>query len=292
MHVHGLWTMPTVYPSWATTRTPCAVVMSPHGMLEPWARNWHSIRKDAFSFALQRRALDRVDLFHATADSEADSIRDAGFTAPIAVVPIGVDIPNLSHDRPTSEQRRALYLGRLHPKKNVEALIEAWTAVSSRHPEWTLTIAGPGEPSYEAELHRLVAASSRIEMTGPAYGAAKVELLSTADLFVLPSHSENFGIVVAEALSYGVPVIATVGTPWQGLVAEGCGWWTEPTAEALSAALDESMNLDHETLDAMGLRGRRWVEREFSWTVIAGMMTDAYRWTQRGGTVPDFVRHN
>jgi glycosyltransferase involved in cell wall biosynthesis len=277
-------------PGWAVKGTDCVLAMSPHGMLEPWALEWSRAKKRAFGAAFQSRVLDRVDIFHATSQQEADSIRAAGFSAPIAVVPIGIDMPDVvQHAKDPTESKVALYLGRIHPVKNLPALIEAWDAVARDHPNWTLIIGGPGDAAYLAEIDQLISQTDRARFQGPAFGDKKSELLSAADLFILPSHSENFGVVVAEALAHGVPVVATTGTPWQGLETHGCGWWIDPSSEGIASALDEAMREKDEALTTMGKAGRTWMQTDFTWDAVARNTIDAYRWVRSGGEAPRFV---
>jgi len=288
VHAHGLWMMPTIYASRSASASEARLVLSPRGMLEPWLLRWHRWRKAAFSVLFQEEALRRVDCFHATSQMEAQSIRGAGLDAPIAVIPIGVDLPPLER-RPRSGRRILLYLGRLHPKKNVDGLLRVWGAISAAHPDWWLVIAGGGEDGYVRGLHRIAGELSRVEFAGESYGRDKAKLLSGASVLVLPSHSENFGIVVAEALSYGVPVVAGTGSPWDGLGSAGCGWWTAVDDQSLGQTLDEVLRLDETTLLGMGRDGREWVERAFSWKSVAERTEAVYHWLADGGPSPEFI---
>ncbi|MFC2153516.1 glycosyltransferase, partial [Actinomycetota bacterium] len=163
IHFHGLWTMPSVYPAFAVRGTSCRLVMSPRGMLDPWAMAWHARRKRIFGWVLQNRALAAVDCFHATSIAERDAILGHSLAAPTAVVPNGVDIPpSVTFDR--HPPRVVTYLGRLHPKKNVDGLIRAWAQVQKRHPAWHLDIAGEGEPEYVSLLNQLAGGTERVSI--------------------------------------------------------------------------------------------------------------------------------
>ena len=118
--------------------------------------------------------------------------------------------------------------------------------------------------------------SGRFPWKGPLYGDAKTRAFTSADAFLLPSHSENFGIVVAEALAHGVPVLTTKTTPWQTLESENCGWWVSPTTAAIAAGLTEVVKASDETRKAMGARGRAFVKRQFAWSAIARNMRATY----------------
>jgi glycosyltransferase involved in cell wall biosynthesis len=168
--------------------------------------------------------------------------------------------------------------------------LEAWAALDS--PGWLLQLAGPDEGGHLAEVQQRIAAlglAGRVQYLGSVDDAQKAKLYEDADLFVLPSLSENFGVVVAEALSHGIPVIATRGTPWQGLERHCCGWWVDPTVEGLSVALRDALQQQPAQLRDMGMRGQIY-SREFNWTKIALQTAEVYRWVLGQGGRPDCVK--
>ncbi len=291
IHFNGLWMMPSVYPGRAVEDTSCSLVVSPRGMLDPWAINWSKWRKSVFWHLLQGRVVRQVDCIHVTSDQELEAVRRLGLRQAVAVVPIGIDIPEVFQQQTPNNERVLLYLGRLHPKKNIEALLEAWSQIHQRFGDWVLWIVGPGDPSYIRRLQELGMSLGvqRVKYVGPAYGSDKVAAYRAADLFVLPTHSENFGITIAEALSFGVPVITTKGAPWQGLETYGCGWWVEIGPDALVEAFSESMDLSRSELREMGVRGRRWMVSDFSWSNAGRMMLETYQWLRDGGPAPPWV---
>jgi glycosyltransferase involved in cell wall biosynthesis len=293
LHNHGMWQLNSLYAANSGSRHAVPVVQSPRGALSKWALSQGSRAKRVFWPLFQRRALERVTCFHATAQSEVADIRRAGFRQPVAVIPNGIDLPAAVAPR---RGRTALFLGRLHPVKGVPALLESWRLVQDRYPDWDLKVAGSdigyyGPNGHRAEVEALAAriGCRRTVFLGEVNGAAKWRLLSEASLFVLPSHSENFGIAVAEALASGTPAIVTYGAPWEGLDREGAGWWIEHGVESLSAALSVAMSLRTDELAAMGAAGRSWMEREFSWHSIGTRMHTTYRWLLEGGAPPEWV---
>ena len=167
----------------------------------------------------------------------------------------------------------------------------AWALAGARHPDWNLWIVGTGARGYVAKLRRLARhlGVKRVTFLGPLYGRDKDHIFDRADLYVLPTLTENFGISIAEALSHAVPAITTHGTPWSGLETNRCGWWIEAGPEALATALDDAMRLDLADLRAMGSRGRTWIEKDFSWKEIAGMTMRTYEWLRGGGPAPPWV---
>ena len=291
-HAHGLWLMPNVYAGSVSQSAGKPLVVSPRGMLAPAALKFSRGKKCVFWHLLQRRAYSQAALWHATSSEEAQDIRDFGVSAPIAVVPNGIDLPPVVAAHAASATcRTVLFLSRLHPKKNIPVLLEAWRQINAQRPDWQLVIAGPDERGYAAQLVAQVAqgAIQRVQFVGAVYGAAKDALLHQADLFVLPTQSENFGIAVAEALAAGVPAIVSKGAPWQGLKTERSGWWIDHGVEPLVAALLDATAMVAADRRAMGLRGRNWMARDFGWDRIALDMASVYGWVLGSAVRPECV---
>ena len=291
MHNHSLWMMPNVYPGWVSRRSHVPLVVSPRGTLSEWAFASGSKVKKVFWPLLQRPALRATACFHATANSEYEDIRRMGFKQPIAVIPNGIDIPTLGRSD-NGEMRTVLFLGRIHPKKGVDMLLNAWRVVSSRFPEWRLRIAGPDDNGYLGRMQSLATKLklARVEFSGPLYGEAKLRAYRDAELFVLPTHSENFGMTVAESLAAGTPAIVSKGAPWGGLVSEGAGWWIDIGVDPLVACFEAAFAQPREALHAMGEKGCDWMQRDFSWTEIARKTSETYRWILSGGNKPNWVK--
>lgn len=296
IHSHGMWQMNAVYPSWAANGTGVDLVVSPRGTFSEFAMAHGSVFKRVFWPLLQRPAVEVASCFHATADAEYQDIRRLGFGQPVAVIPNGIDLPPQFTKHPTPS-RTLLFLGRIHKIKGLDMLLPAWGAVQNRFPQWRLVIAG-GESGYYGKtgyLHELVGMArklnlKRIEFAGEVRGQDKLDAFRAADVFVLPSYSENFGVAVAESLAAGTPAIVSRGAPWGGLVKEGAGWWIDASTESIVACLQEVLSTPSERLTEMGQAGRKWMEREFSWARIGAMMAGTYAWLREGGEVPTWVR--
>jgi glycosyltransferase involved in cell wall biosynthesis len=294
-HAHGLWLMPNVYPAWVKkkARGRVTLVHSIRGMLSKKAREISAWKKAPFWHVYQRAALEQADCLHATAFSELQDIRNARLKNPVAVIPNGVELPSFEHRnlKRFGDEQLALSIGRLHPIKGFDRLIRAWVAVEGQFPNWRLMIAGPAEDGYDETLRDLCRSlgALRIKIEGPVYGDKKTAAYQSADLFVLASRSENFGLALAEGLAAGVPAIATKGSPWQGLNTHSCGWWIDDDVEVLASSLSTAMSLTNEERNAMGARAREWVTEAFSWPQIAHQFRDVYRWLHYGGTPPDVV---
>lgn len=289
LHSHGMWLMPNIYPAWAVRGKPCRLVISPRGMLAPGALQFSARKKDLVWSLWQKEAVEAAHCLHATSDLERDELRALGLRNPIAVIPNGVDLPASVLRRPRA-RRQLLFLSRIHRKKGIDFLLQSWKVIEGDFPDWDLVIAGADFGDLPAM--RALATSlgvSRVHFPGPVYGQAKADLFASSELFVLPTRSENFGLVVAEALAHGLPAIVSKGAPWAGLEVHGCGRWIDLDTGALTTALRDLMKQSPAVLSEMGTRGRLWVTAEFGWQAIAQAMASVYRWLVGGGERPDCV---
>ena len=278
VHLHGLWTYPAVAAHRWHLRTGRPLVVSAHGMLTPVALEYSRWSKRCAWWLFQDRVLRAASVLHSTSSDEVASYRALGLNNRIATIPLGVDLLPRSDVEHVAVPRRLLFLGRLHHKKGIDWLVKAWVRLERDFPDWELSIVGPTEPSYQHEIIRLTqsAFGKRVKFVGPLYGDEKHRHIAASSLLAMPSRSENFGLTAAEALSLEVPVIATKGTPWSGLVDAEAGWWIEPGASALERAMREAMRLPVDELRRKGRNGRRWVERDFSWPVIGARWQHVY----------------
>lgn len=293
VHNHSLWSMVNVAAGWVVPGQRARLVTSPRGTLSQWAL----LRQRKFKqilWPIQRRVLQRADLLHATSVAEYHDIRALGLKVPVAIIPNGIDLPVLENEvsRSPNAKRTLLFLGRIHPVKGLERLLQAWVQLQEKFPDWKLVITGPGETEHvKAVQNQAVALGlARVEFTGPVYGKEKTAAYHEADLYVLPSHSENFAMSVAEALAHGVPAVVSQGAPWEGLISEDCGWWVSNDVQTLQQALVLAMSCSVDVLHRKGQRGREWMERDFAWTSIAQRMLLSYEWVLKGGTAPDWIR--
>jgi len=286
IHAHGLWLRPLHHAALAARRLRAPLVLAPRGMLEPWAIRHHAWKKRAAAALVHPGALPAVAGWHATAEQEADHLRAlpgwlrAPAAAPACVAPNGIDAPSADASTPARaawlaaypalhDTRVALFYGRFHRKKRVAELVELWR--SAPRPGWTLLLAGlPGDYTID-ELSRL-AGADRASPIVVADGSALPPPYPLAELFLLPSHSENFGQAVAEALASGVPALVTDTLPWRELDsarAGRCVAWTDyPTA---LAALLASPGLP-----ALGASARAWVLANFTWSASARRLLEFY----------------
>lgn len=288
--VQGLWTWSSRLSLDYWRRYGKAYIITPRGMLDPWARRNSAWKKRLFSFYAESAHLRNVYCLRATAGMEAEHFRNMGLHAPIAIVPNAISVPELL-PRPYKESRQVLFLSRIHPKKGIDILLNAWSKLEERHPGWVLVIAGIDENGHEAELKSLAKRLNlkRVSFPGPVHGAAKDALYRQSDLFVLPTYTENFGLVVAEALAQEVPVITTKNAPWSGLKDNQCGWWISLDQDKLVATMKNAMTLPREELWSMGVRGRTWIKKDFSHEKVSSMMRDVYLWCAGRSEKPEHV---
>ena len=197
--------------------------------------------------------------------------------------------PQTDSNRST-DRRTILCLSRIHRKKGLMHLVEAWNNL--RPQGWRVVIAGQDDAGYRGELESAI---RRFKLTddfifhGFVSMEEKAQLYREADLFVLPTYSENFGLVVPEALSHGIPVITTRGTPWEELNLYRCGWWTEIGTDPLTETLREALALPDSELKDMGLRGQKLVEERYSFSRLSEELKSLYQWLITGGEPPPFV---
>jgi glycosyltransferase involved in cell wall biosynthesis len=294
VHNYGIW-VPFSHGVAAAARcfrTPR--VLSPIGALAPWALS-HRGRKKRIAMQLyQRRDIDSAAVLHATSLTEANHLRMLGVRAPIALIPHGIEVPDeLAIARPKSrddQPRTMLFLSRIHPVKGLLEWVEAWARV--RPKGWRMIVAGPDESGHRAEVQACIARHGLTDLfsfTGPVATDAKHRLYKTADVFVLPSFTENFGLVAAEALSYGVPVLTTRGTQWSELAETASGWWVEPGTDGLADGLDQLARLSPEVLRAMGRNGRKLVVERYRWDAVVDKHKALYAWVAGNAAKPGFV---
>ena len=305
LHVHGIWKYPSVAVNQWHKRTGQPYIVSPHGMLEPWALQNSRLKKRLAMWLYEKACLSNATCLRATSMMEVESIRSAGLRNQIALIPNGVEMPPESAVRVlpgfsssggesgldgVPKTRTALFLSRIHPKKGLLNLVEAWRQVAPVG--WRLSIVGPDEGGHLAEVQcavKLAGLDGSVDFPDEAWGDDRWNFYRDADLFVLPTFSENFGLVIAEALACGVPVITTRGTPWEELLTKQCGWWIDIGVEPLVTALKDAISKLPTETNAMGLRGREWVTGQYSWEPISKMMTVTFQWLAGSGSKPAWI---
>lgn len=293
IHIHALWS-PILHKvaNWASGNQ-VPIVWSPHGMLTPWAMNNKKCKKLLAWWLYQRWDLKKASLIHATAQSEVEDVRRMGLKNRVVVVPLGVKIDDrVERIERVDGKKTLLFVSRVQRKKGLANLVRAWAKLkqessicSTRLNGWKVRIVGPDQDNHTAELKSLcdeLGVVQDFEFAGPKYGADLKWEYAAADLFVLPTHSENFGSVVIEALAHAVPVITTKGAPWAELEERKCGWWIDLGVDALAIALQKAMALSDLDRYEMGVRGRKLVEERYTWAAVEEKMSKAYEFVCSG----------
>jgi glycosyltransferase involved in cell wall biosynthesis len=275
VHLTGVYNFPT-FPTilWGRSLNK-PLIWSPRGALQRWEGSSRIGLKAVWDFLWYHTA-DRAELtMHVTSEHESRETLARFRKLRMAMIPNGVDVPVDLNRIERNGELRLLFIGRLDPKKGIEALLKACSLVDSA-PPWRLAIAGWGAPEYVSQLKeqiRALGVSGRVEMLGAVLSEAKKRLFECSDVALVPSYTENFAIVVAEALAHGVPVIASKGTPWSRLEEMKCGLWVDNDPETLADAIRSISTMP---LRDMGMRGREWMQNEFSWRSVTKQMLDLY----------------
>ncbi len=283
VHHHALWLRPLHYAHQRARRDALPLVVSPRGMMSAWAWRHHGLRKRLSRAWIHPGALEAVHGWHVTSREEETEIRARGFRQPICVAPNGVDAPAPAEIQAAAahwqivcpevtRRRTALFYSRFHQKKRVLELIDLWLERGPK--DWLLLLVGIPEDYAPEMLEAYARKMSGGDRVRAFAGDGHPPPYAVASLFVLPSHNENFGLVVAEAMAQGVPVVVTDTTPWRAVNEEGRGWcvaW-EKFGDTLVAATREPA----EQLAQRGRAARTWVLREFAWRSAAETLADFY----------------
>ncbi len=302
IHVHGLW----MYSGWlariASQAKGAVRILSPHGMLSPWALRNSRWKKRLAACAFENQNLRTASCLHALCPEEADNFRDYGLKNTVAVIPNGIDIPDDRKSTGESQkpaweehtqkgQKVLLYLGRLHPKKGLVNLLKAWAQI--KKPEWILAIAGWEEGGHQNELQKLASElqlQSSVVFLGPQFGDAKSTCYRECDAFILPSFSEGLPMVILEAWSHAKPVLMTPECNLTEGFAADAALRIDPEVDSIVAGLKQLFEMSDKERQTMGQRGLALVKDHFAWPKIAVQMQAVYAWTQGEGPRPECVR--
>lgn len=282
VHFHGVWSWTLHLDEKACRSRGIPYVLAPRGSLDAWSLRQKWWKKRLALVLFQMRDLRLSAALHVTAEMEKTHCKRIGYHGRFILCPNGVNLP-LSMPMVKRTGRRALFMSRMHPKKGVIELVEAWHRLGRISDGWlcelVYTLNGPEEFAYEAKVRGLVerlGLEKSFVFTGELDDESKWQAYRRADLFVLPTHSENFGIVIAEAAYAGLPVITTTNSPWGELMERHAGWWIDLKQDNLVNAMIAAMKMSDSERVAMGENAHALVVEKYSWDSIAESMVKQY----------------
>lgn len=278
IHVQGLW----MYHSWAALKykrknPDTKIVIEPHGMLDPWALRNSGWKKKLVGHLFEYENLEKADCIHALCESEKKSILSLGFNSNVEVISNGVVIPTTEILQKSDTLKKILlYIGRIHPKKGLMSLIDAFALARQKEPailyNWKCRIAGWDQNEYRAHLEAKVREyelGDSIEFIGPVFNEVKKQELINADAFILPSLSEGLPMSILEAWSYGVPALMTDYCNLPEGFSYNAAIRIEPNPEGVLMGLQKLNSYSVHELRQIGGNARDLVKKRFSWDSIA-----------------------
>lgn len=291
-HANGIWTYPTYKTIKVATLLNKPTVVTMHGMLNHNALNFSAIPKKIFLSIFQRKELNRVSCIHATSRYEAQCIRDARVIAPIAVIPNGIEIKErVAPQKDISSHITFGFIGRVDRVKNLHLLLKVWRDIENIQKNIRLVIIGDGDKEYLKELLNFVCNNNitSVEFKGMLSEDNTQLEIEKLNYLILPSISENFGMVVVEALSKGIPVIATKGTPWQDLEDCNCGWWIENNYNTLKATINAAIATEQAEYTVMSNHAKELAQSRYSIDYTAEKMHQLYNYLINKNNKPNFI---
>ena len=275
VHIHGLWNRAVWAAAREARRAGVPYVLSPRGMLEPAARAHRAWRKRAGWALVDRNVVRGASLLHATSEAERETLL-ALDAAPVTLIPNGVEIEPLRRTAAATSPL-VVFIGRIHPIKRLDLLIDAFAQAREQRPDLRLAIAGPDDSGLKPSLAlRAGAHAEAVRWVGPVDDAGRQELLSEASMSVTCSDSESFGLSVLEAMAAAVPVIVTKTCPWAEVEQHQAGYWVEQKPGAIADAMVRLAG-NPEDARAMGERARALAESRYQWDAIAQAFASEYQ---------------
>lgn len=290
-HANGLWMYVTHITSVMARKKNKPFILTPHGMLYPSALSRSAWKKRLMGILWFKRDIMNATCMHATCKPEVEVLRNFGYKGPIALIPNPVPFFDYFEELNIERKLQIGFLGRLHPRKNVHILIQAWIELGEKVKNAKLVIMGTGDAEYEKHLRDMASQCkfNNIIFKGFVRGKEKYEVLAGMRALCVPSDFENFGMIVTEALSVGTPVIASYGTPWEELNTRNCGWWIDATVGNISKAIEKALYMPTDVIIKMGRNGVDLVKEKYVANKVAEMMSNLYKWITCECEKPDFI---
>ncbi len=293
IQIQSMWDLPYHKVMVEARRLGIPYIVTPRGMLEPWSLSQKKWKKKLAWWLYQRNDVQKSVCVFTTAKMEADHISNLGITTSRAVIPNGIETD--SYPCKTSVdivKKQVLFLSRVHVKKGIEILFDAWKRMHSEFADWQLFVVGNGEAEYIQSLEDRVEClglKGSIKIVPPVFGNDKILLYHESALFCLPSYSENFGMVIAEAMSCGTPVITTTNCPWKALNETKTGWCVDLSVDNVEYALREALSMNPTELYDMGQKASKLIYDNFDYRSVTRKTLRLYEWLLGGGEKPEFI---
>lgn len=269
IHIHGLWLFPTWYGFFLTRIYSKPLVVCPRGSLDPVRLKKSRVKKIISSFLFEKRIIRKAEAIHCTSDDELLWVKKySPYSNPILIengIYCSPDIKLM----PNKPINRVIYVSRINPTKGLDILLSSWQEDFSNNNSIRLEIYGPDEEGYSQYIENYLEKIPNANYYGPVYNAEKTSLFQNSSLFVLPSYSENFGIVVGEAMANGLLTLTTTNTYWKNNESLKRGIICDPNKESLKTALHRALSLKNETSRIYRINAHNFVYEELSWDYIA-----------------------
>lgn len=301
VHLHGLWQGHTRRGARAARRAGVPYLITAHGMAEPWALRHKALKKRVYTALIEGKNLRRAHCLHALSRPEIGHLRALAPGTPIALVPNGVHLEPFANLPPRSVLEREfpelvgkfllLFLSRLHVKKGLDLLADAFHAIRDDHPDVHLLLAGNDDGAKGPFLDRLESAGlgQRVTCLGHVAGERARVVWGASDAFVLPSYSEGFSMAILEALAARKPVLITTACHFPELAAAGGGIVVEPDRKGVTDGLRALLHRSNADRAALAAHGRALVENRYTWAEQGKRLAAVYRWVDAGGPAPEAV---
>jgi len=303
LHTQSLWNYPPFCAFKLSKKYQLPLIMSIRGNLYDWNLKKSKWKKDLALNLFQMKMFKEASCLHATEENELKAIRNLGIKTPVALISNGIEIDEFENLPSKNEalinlgldttKRYVLFMSRIDTKKGLEYLVNSFIKSEKLFSDWELLIAGP---VYDQKYFELINSSiknanvaAKVHYFGMVSGEKRLNLFAASELFVLPAHTENFGMVIGEAMAAKLPVITTTGTPWKVLNDKCAGWWVELDEKNITNTLNIAMSKNELELIEMGERGYEIIKCDFTWKEVSNKMKQVYSWVLGKSKKPDFV---